>query len=192
MSRAKFFFKNFFQNRKKNEKKKTNKSNQSSNDNDRKNKIQKTIFSWKNRVSLNEYFENRNEYRQNKYDKNRDEYQNRYDKNRDYNKKRYKDKYREKIRNYERFDVKFQNAKFQKTYTNSYEYENLYANDESYEKINFNEKYNDENLKNQYFYNMIMKFSKFAKNAMFSKKNLNSIICFMHTFVIAKWIFLNQ
>ena len=165
-SHAKNFFRIFFQNRKK-KKKKSNKSNQSSNDDDRKNKIQKTIFSWKNRVSSDEYFENRDEYWQNKYDKNRDEYQN---KNRDYDKKRYKNKYREKTRDYERFDVKFQNAKFQKTYTNNYEYENFYANDESYEKINFNEKYDDEKSKNQYFYNVIMKFFEICKKCDIFKK----------------------
>ena len=97
---------------------------------------------------LNDYFENQNEYQQNKYDKNRKEYQNKYDKNCDDNKKRYKNKYRKKVRDYEQFDVKFQNVKFQKTYTNSYEYENLYTINESYEKINFDEKYNDENSKN--------------------------------------------
>ena len=169
---AKNFFRNFFQNRKKT-KKKTNKLNQSSNDDDRKGKIQKTIFSWKNRVSSDEYFENRNEYRQNKYDKNRDEYQN---KNRDYEKKRYKNKYqnrnkyRDKTRDYERFDVRFQNARFQKTYTNNYEYENFYADDESYEKINFNEKYDDEKSKNQYFYNVIMKFFEICKKCDIFKK----------------------
>ena len=165
MSRAKNFFKIFFQNRKKNEKK-TNKLNQLSNDDDRKNKIQKTIFSWKNCVSSNEYFENRNEYRQNKHDKNRD-----YEKKRYKNKYQNRNKYRDKIRDYEQFDVKFQNARFQKTYTNNYEYENFYADDELYEKINFNEKYDDENSKNQYFYNVIMKFFEICKKMRrFQKK----------------------
>ena len=161
------FFQKFFSKSKKNEKK-TSRSNQLSNDDDRKNKIQKTTFSWKNRVSSDEYFEDRDQYRQNKYDKNRDEYQ---DKNRDYDKKRYKNKYREKTRDYERSDVKFQNAKSQKAYTDSYEYENLYANDESYEEIDFNEKYDDEKSKNQYFYNVIMKsFGVCKKCDIFKKK----------------------
>ena len=158
------FFQKLFSESKKNEKK-TNKSNQSSNDDDRKNKIQKTIFSWKNRVSSNEYFENRNEYRQNKYDKNRD-----YEKKRYKNKYQNRNKYRDKIRDYERFDVKSQNAKFQKTYTNSYEYEDPYANDKSYEKINSNEKYDDKKSKNQYFYNVIMKFFEICKKCDIFKK----------------------
>ena len=165
MSRAKNFFRNFFQNRKKT-KKKTNKSNQSSNDDDRKNKIQKTIFSWKNRASSDEYFENRNEYRQNRYDKNRD-----YEKKRYKNKYQNRNRYRDKIHDYERFDVKFQNVRFQKMYTNNYEYENFYANDESYEKINSNEKYDDEDSKNQYFYNVIMKSFEICKKCdVFKKK----------------------
>ena len=181
------FFQNFFSESKKKTKKKPNKSNQSSNDNDRKNKIQKTIFSWKNRASSDEYFENRNEYRQNRYDKNRD-----YEKKRYKNKYQNRNRYRDKIRDYERFDVRFQNARFQKTYMNNYEYEDSYANDESYEKINFNEKYDDENSKNQYFYNVIMKFFEICKKCDIFKKNSNSTICFTHTFVTAKWIFLNQ
>ena len=158
-SHAKNFFRSFFQNRKKT-KKKTNRSNQSSNDDDRKGKIQETTFSWKNRVSSDEYSEGRDEYRQNRYDKDRDEYQN---KNRDYDRKRYKDKYREKARDYERSDVRFQDVRSQEAYTSSYEYENLYADGESYEKINFNEKYDDEESKDQYFYNVIMKFFEICK-----------------------------
>ena len=53
-------------------------------------------------------------------------------------------------------------------------------------KKNFNDKYNNENSKNQYFYNVIMKFFEICKKCDIFKKNSNSIIYFIHTFVIAE------
>ena len=167
--RAKRFFRNFSQNRKKTKKKRTNRINRQTTTTEK--KIQKTTFSWKNRVLLKDYnFENRNEYRQNRYQ----------DKNRDYDKKRYKNryqdknKYRNKFREYERSNVRFQDFQFQKTYNDSYEYEDSYANDETYEKIDFNKKYDDEDSENQYAYNLIMKNKKVCKKCGIFKKKFNS------------------